>query len=152
MIRAIVGTGPRVGSSFVMRSLIEAGLPVHWNKELEAVLPSEGNPSGYFETHLSDLHGLSDVICKVWPLGVGEADIERMVVLERGRKAQLRSIELQIEREKHLLDVVGLDWTPEDFLDKSLEALQPLLSIPHLRVRTEDLDERIQEIINYMRY
>ncbi len=152
MIRAVVGVGPRVGSSWVMKQLHDSGLPVHWDAELEEILPPEGNPGGYYETFAVNLPKLNDVICKVWPLGVNGADIERMVVLERGREAQLKSIEIQMEREAQLLEALGLDWEPEDFLVKSEAALKPLLSIPHLRVRTEDLNDRIDEIINYMRY
>ena len=136
-----------------MQQLHEAGLPVYWDEEINQVLPDAGNPGGYYETTTTNLPLLNNVICKVWPLGSAGADIERMVVLERGREAQLRSIEIQMEREAQILEAVGLtSWTPEDFLDKSQEALKPLLSIPHLRVRTEDLNDRIEEIINYMRY
>ena len=152
MIRAVVGIGPRVGSSFVMQSIRDAGIPIYWDTHIEAVLPSEGNPGGYFETNPKDFPSLKDVVCKVWPISAGTADIERMVILERDRETQLHSIQLQMDRERELLEIVGLDWTPEDFLTKSLAALQPLLSTPHLRVRTEDLNDRIAEIIQFMRY
>jgi hypothetical protein len=152
MIRAVVGVGPRAGTSFVMRSLHEAGLPVSWDPEVDALLPEEGNPGGYFETDYHNYKSFDDVILKVWPLAMHLADIEKMVVLERNRANQIASIEKQVARERELLDQLGVTWAPEEFVDRSLEALSPFLSIPHLRVRTEDLDERIEEIISYMRY
>ena len=152
MIRAVVGAGPRVGTSFVMHSLMEAGLPVHSDPAVSGVLPPEGNVDGYYETHYTDLPYLKDVICKVWPLGVNGADIERAVILERNRPDQLASIEKQMVRERALLATLGCDWSAEEHLDRSMAALSPLYEIPHLRVRTEDLDDEIDNIINYMRY
>jgi hypothetical protein len=152
MIRAVVGVGPRVGTSFTMRKLHEAGLPVHWDPSIDKKMPSEGNPEGYYETHFQDYRSLDNVIVKVWPLSARFADMEKMVVIERSRESQLASIEKQMVREQALLETLGIDWAPEEFLDKSAQALNLYLSIPHLRVRTEDLDERIDEIINYMRY
>ncbi len=152
MIRAIMGVGPRSGTSFTMRKLHEAGLPVHWDSSIDEQMPAEGNPRGYYETHFKDYKSLEDVIVKVWPLSARFADIERMVILERDRDSQIASIEKQMVREQALLETLGISWSAEDFRDKSAEALNLYLSIPHLRVRTEDLDERIDEIINYMRY
>lgn len=152
MIRAVIGAGPRVGTSFVMRKLAEAGLPVYSDKDITELLPDEGNTGGYFETHFANLPFLKDVICKVWPLGVNGADIERAVILERNREDQLRSITEQMNREQALLETLGIDWSAEEHLDRSVEALTPLYNIPHIKVRTEDLDVEINNIINFMRY
>jgi len=152
MIRAIMGVGPRSGTSFTMRMMHEAGLPVHWDPSIDETMPAEGNPQGYYETHFQNYQSLEDVIVKVWPLSARYADIEKMVILERDRDSQIASIEKQMVRERELLATLGIAWSAEDFRDRSAEALNLYLSIPHLRVRTEDLDERIDEIINYMRY
>ena len=152
MIRAVVGRGPRVGSSFVMKSLLDAGLPVHWDQSLCDILPEDGNPDGYYETMFQDYRSHEDVILKVWPLTMQHADIERMVVLERSRENQLASIEKQMVREQKLLEERGIGLTPTEFIDLSHQALEIYLSIPHLRVSTEDLDDRIDEIISFMRY
>lgn len=152
MIRAVMGVGPRSGTSFTMRMMHEAGLPVHWDSSIDEKMPAEGNPQGYYETHFQDYRSLEDVIVKVWPMSARFADVEKMVVLERDRDSQIASIEKQMVRERALLDTLGITWSAEDFRDRSAEALNLYLSIPHLRVRTEDLDERIDEIINYMRY
>lgn len=152
MIRAVVGIGPRVGSSFVMKALLDAGLPVHFDQALGDILPAEGNPDGYYETHYDDYKSVDDVIVKVWPLAIHCADIERMVILERSRESQVASIKKQMVRERQLLEELDVQLTPEEFIDKSREALDLYLSIPHLRVNTEDLDDRINEIISYLRY
>ena len=152
MIRAVIGVGPRVGTSFTMKSLLDAGLPVHWDSRLEAILPAEGNPAGYYETDYVNLPDLSDVVVKVWPLAAHLASIEKAVILERNRDCQLASIEKQLVRERELLATLGITWTAEEFIDQSEKALTPLLSIPHLRIRTEDLDDRIDDIITFMRY
>ena len=89
MIRAIVGAGPRVGSSWVMAQLHKAGLPVHWDREFSQLFPVGGNPGGYYETNANNLPTLSNVICKVWPLGSATADIERMVMLKRDESRQV---------------------------------------------------------------
>ena len=114
-------------------------------------MPAEGNPLGYYECLLSDLP-TTNAIIKAWPLTADPMIIERMVVLYRDRSTQLASIERQMTRERELLDAAGIVWTAEEHLDKSLDALQPFLGIPHLAIRTEDLDDRISDIINYMRY
>jgi hypothetical protein len=152
MIRAVIGAGPRVGTSFTMRKLEEAGLPVHYDQDINDLLPCEGNSGGYYETHFSKLPDLKDVICKVWPLGVNGANIEKAVILERSRDSQLVSIEQQMGRERALLETLGIDWSAEEMLSRSVEALTPLYSIPHIKVRTEDLDDEIDNIINFMRY
>lgn len=152
MIRAIIGAGPRVGTSWTMRKLEEAGLPIYYDQDINDLLPLEGNSGGYYETHFSKLPDLKDVICKVWPLGVNGADIEKAVILERSRDTQLDSISKQMVREQALLETLGIDWSAEELLTRSAEALTPLYSIPHLKVRTEDLDDEIDNIIKFMRY
>lgn len=151
MIRAVMGAGPRTGTSWTMHRLAQAGLPVEYSQSVEDVMPAEGNPLGYYECLLSDLP-TANAIIKAWPLTADPMIIERMVVLYRDRSTQLASIERQMTRERELLDAAGIVWTAEEHLDKSLDALQPFLGIPHLAIRTEDLDDRISDIINYMRY
>ena len=151
MIRAILGVGPRVGTSWTMSKLVEAGLPVHYNADFSDLFPEEGNPMGYFETPVEEHLAITNKIVKVWPLAP-HPSIERMVILERDYDDQLASVEKQMVREEEFLKKLKIDWTPQEFIMKSRAALSPLLSTPHLRVRTEDLNERINEITNYLRY
>ena len=152
MIRAIMGAGPRTGTSWTMHRLAKAGLPVHHSKSLSAIMPPEGNPQGYYECYPADLLNYENTIAKVWPITAQPEIIEKMVVLYRDRTTQLASIERQLTRERTLLEAAGIDWTAEEHLDRSLLALEPLLGIPHLAIRTEELDERISDITNYLRY
>jgi len=146
-IRAVVGAGPRTGTSFVMRKLQEAGVPIHYHAWMDDQLPAEGNPDGYFETnreYLSFSH-LSDVVVKVWPGDHKSPDIERMVILKRNRDEQIASVEKQFERE-------GIeDWTPGELVDTSY-ALISDVDVPHRVFSTDNLDNDIDEIIEYMRY
>lgn len=150
MISAVMGAGPRTGTSWTMRRLHNAGLPVQYNSSIDAVMPPAGNPMGYYEWLNGDT-AKDNAIIKVWPISANPTIINKMVVLYRDRSTQLASIERQMTRERKLLDAAGIDWTAEEHLDKSLAALQPLLGIPHLAIRTEELDERISDIINYLR-
>ena len=151
MIRAVFGIGPRVGSSWLMHQLKEAGLPIHYDRALEAKLPKEGNPQGYYETRPSDLPFIENKICKVWPKKYGPIeDIEKMVVLHRPYSHQIKSIKKQIEREKHLL--VGKINPRKLITDAKVSFQKHYLSIPHLKVSTLELTDRLPEIIEYMRY
>lgn len=151
MIRAILGVGPRVGTSWTMSKLVEAGLPVHYNADFSDLFPEEGNPMGYFETPVEEHLAITNKIVKVWPLAP-HPNIERMVILERDYDAQLTSVTKQMVREKEFLAKLEIDWSPSEFITKSKAAVAPLLSIPHIRVNTDDLTERINEITNYLRY
>lgn len=152
MIRAVVGAGPRTGTSWTMYCLAEAGVPIKYDRSIDRFMPASGNPLGYFESYPESLTNYDNTVAKVWPISAKPETIEKMVVLYRDRATQLASIERQMTRERELLDAAGIGWTAEEHLDRSLRALEPLLGIPHLAIRTEELDERISDIINYMRY
>lgn len=142
-----MGAGPRTGTSFVMRKLKEAGVPIYWTPWLP--LPKQGNPDGYFDTHQDELSLLSNLVVKVWPRMAFHVEIERMVVLRRDRATQIESLTQQMEREKKLL--VGMDWTPESLIDACQVALERI-DAPQRCYQTEGLDQTIPEIIEYLRY
>ena len=147
MISAIIGVGPRTGTSWVMRQLMEEGLPVYSTPGTDEVLPVEGNPEGYFETDLYERGGLEDVIIKVWP-GPDMLNLEydRVVVLRRERNSQLKSIRTQIVRE----GAQDVPYTPEQIIDLSDEWVDKL-GVESKEYWTENLDEDNGEIIEYMR-
>ncbi len=146
MIRTITGVGPRVGTSFVMRRCIDAGLPVNYDPVLEAMLPPSGNPHGYYEYNPADLPGLTSGIAKVWPLFLHTVKVEKAVILQRDPALQYRSIREQAKRE-------GIRCYPPHWLEQSLEALTNWLPTTGAEVRvyrTEDLSSSIDEIIEFI--
>lgn len=140
---AITGVGPRTGTGFVMEKCHEAGLPVFWNEDIDI----DGSS---YDAMPDDLVGLRDSVVKVWPGAFHLLPIERMVVIRRNRKDQLRSIRQQKARERKqgYHDPVA----PQDLLGK-VEYIMQVSDLPEnvLEVKTEDLDERIDEIIEFVR-
>lgn len=152
MIRAVLPIGPRVGSSWLMHQFNLAGLPVYYDSSWEDILPKEGNPDGYYETIESNLPFLYNKVCKVWPrVQKPVVEIERMVVLKRPYLEQVKSIEQQSLREAYLFPN-GFP-NPHELITRSKKAyLKHYKSIPHLVVYTTELNDRLPELIEYMRY
>ena len=146
MIRAITGIGPRVGTSFVMQECIKAGLPVNFDPILEAMLPPEGNPGGYFEYNPIDLPGLTSGITKVWPLYLHMTEVEKVVLLQRESGPQYASIREQVRRE-------GISCYPPHLVAQSLQMLTDWLPTTAAEVRiyrTEDLSSSINDILEFI--
>jgi hypothetical protein len=92
------------------------------------------------------LPDLNDVIVKVWPNFLNSVKVGRMLVLRRDFISQVKSIQQQIRRErKQGYTIVD---TPKQLIEKANWILSRQ-KIERLEVRTEDLDERIDEIIGW---
>ena len=140
MIYAITGAGPRTGTSWTMGKIREAGLPVHWTKALK--IPDAG-----FDTWWTDLPELNNVIVKVWPNHLSMANIGRMIVLRRDYETQVKSIRQQIRRERKAGFVIND--TPHELIEKCNWIISKQ-KIPFREYRTEELDDSIDEIIDWL--
>ena len=139
MIYTVTGAGPRTGTSFVMGKLREAGLPIYWTESLKIV-------DAKYDTWYTELPDLDNVIAKVWPNHLSRAKVGRMLVLHREFASQVKSIHQQIRRERKQGYVI-VD-TPKQLIEKANWILAKS-KIERIEVRTEDLDERIDEIIEW---
>jgi len=149
VVRAVCGIGPRVGSSFVMRQSKIAGLPVRGTKYLHGRLPVAGNPGGYYCQLPEEVRDMTEGVGKVWPLQLRFLTVpaSKIVVLERrDLDAQRESIIKQSTRELFEVD-------PDEIIRKSasamagyIEAFEPEVMI----VATEELNDKIQDIINFL--
>lgn len=148
MLCAVVGCGPRTGTTFVMKSCHEAGLPVAWN-------PTLNIPGAGYDLLPSQMFNVEHGIIKIWPPALRHCRITRAVVLRRDYEAQLVSAHAQKARE----DAAGA------IFDDGRLGVEEALEIHHkalgrwllsnrrcevLDVRTEDLDERIGEIVDWL--
>jgi len=140
MIHAITGIGPRTGTSWVMEQLSDAGLPVYWSKGLHIT------GAGY-ETYPGELPRLNHRIVKVWPNSLSRADVQKMLVLRRNRKDQVRSIQEQMNRER--IEGFTFHQTPEQMIDRA-EWIVQQSKMERLEVRTEELNDRINEIVDWL--
>lgn len=148
MLCAVIGNGPRTGTTFVMRSLYEAGLPVVWNRTLN--IPDAG-----FDLLPDDVFHVEHGIIKIWPPILKYVNIARGVVLRRNHDDQVRSINEQKVREKAAgVEIHKGDYEADWLIGTHQKALGKwLLSHRHteiIDVRTEDLDQRIGEIIDWL--
>lgn len=147
MINVVTGVGPRVGSSFVMKRCLDAGLNVKYDSVLEGMLPEEGNPNGYYEYNPNDLGALTDGVVKVWPIFLHKVVPKKIVVLRRENTGrQYDSIRKQAIRE-------GGSVYPPHWVEQSLIALLEFLPQTKAEVRvysTETLRDTIDDIINFL--
>ena len=156
----IVGLGPRTGTSFVMKTLTDLGYPTVGEPEVEGWTSSINNPDGHFDLEPSVLvDGLingqfKDKILKIWPPALPLArGLEKIVVLERGdENAQLQSIQRSLDAEctEHGIETTH---TPDDILRLHISSFTEWFdgqnTVPFIHVFTEELDERIEEIIAF---
>ena len=124
MLTVITGYGPRVGSSHIMRQAKVRGLDIKGTKYLHGTMPVEGNPGGYYD--------LTD----------------KEVVLERkNTDAWLESIDRQMVRE-------GMtQFTADDILAITVPLMARCLEdFPGeiMKVATEDLDNKIKDILTFI--
>ncbi len=135
-----MGVGPRTGTSYLMRRLTNAGFSTLWEPD---EIADDGRSGGHYECPQEKLLGAENVIAKVWPGSFELTLIERAVVLTRDRQEQLRSIARQLRRE----DLPG--WEPELILDYCVHAVEKVDVPTVLRVRMEELDDRLDEIFQF---
>ena len=140
MIYTVTGAGPRTGTSWTMEQLEKAGLPIYYTEYVK--IPGAG-----YETMQDELAALKNVIVKVWPSSMFMNKIGRMVVLKRDYASQLASLEVQIEREREAGFTVNMP--AEQMIEQAKWVLQQS-TIPRLEVETQDLDNRIVEIIDWL--
>lgn len=146
-MKIVTAMAPRCGTSFVMQQCIQAGLPVNATPFVNGELtPREGNPEGYFERATAPQKGK---IQKVWPVelaGIDPGDIDALVVLDRrDKQALFRSMDQQAKREQ-------LDYPSEQAyaeISGTLRSYLDTTGIAYLLVYTEELDDRIDEILTY---
>jgi len=161
-MRIVTGIGPRVGSSYVMKALKNAGLPVVGKKFWEFTVKDE-NPGGYWEPHPIETSQniytdkWKNKCVKIWPsvlLKTPVYNINRLVILERkDRDRQDSSTTRVYNKEKKLIKFDNpfnpitdiIDWS-RWCLTRSLEEA----NYPILRVYTEDLNNDITKIIQFM--
>ena len=139
MIYAITGAGPRTGTSWTMGKIKEAGLPIYWSKFIKI-------PGAKYDTYPTDLQGLGNVVVKVWPKHLSLVNISKMVVLRRNYTDQVGSIYKQAKRESKAGFTV--DYTPDGLIQECNMILSKV-NIPYREYRTEDLDDSIDEIIEW---
>ena len=150
-LNIVTGIGPRVGSSFVMQQCKANGLLVNGDKFLQGLLPTEGNPLGYYDLFPWDVSTLHQGIAKVWPVQLHSisAPVNRMVILQRrDLTEQIKSCKRQIEREPF-----NIDMPPEEIIEMSKERLQKWLfdtKTIHNTYYTEDLDSCIDDIVQFL--
>ena len=141
MIGAVIGIGPRTGTSYVMKSLHEAGFATYWEEDDH---PDKGGQiGGHFECPVDRLPQLENVIVKVWPGAQDKALIERAVILSRPVTQQLPAIAAQMARER----TTGI--TPEEILNFCMaEGMK--LRIPNvIHVTTPNIDREMGRIKSF---
>ena len=140
MIYSVTGVGPRTGTSWTMKKLEEAGLPIFWSESMKI-------PGAKYDTHPVDMKGLSDVVVKVWPKHLSLVNIGRMIVLRRNYIDQVRSIYQQAKRERRA--GFPVNYTPQGLIQEC-NTIMRKVTIPYREYRTEDLDDHIDEIIDWL--
>lgn len=150
MFTVISGYGPRVGSSHIMRQAKVRGYEIHGEKYFPHT-PVSGNPGGYYDMYDKDIPLLRSGIAKIWPrqLRLLRTVPSKIVVLgRRDMDAWLASIDKQIKREGG-----GDTLTAEQVLEHSYPLMDLCLEgFPGevLKVCTEDLDDRLEEIFQFI--
>ncbi len=147
-MRIVTAMGPRCGTSFVMQQCVKAGLRVNGIAFVNEVLtPKAGNQRGYYEM---DGEPKADQIQKVWPVQLKQIDPENITALlvldRRDKKALFASMQRQAQRENMNYPVEQaykeISQTLREYLEKT--------NIDFKSVYTEDLNDRIDEILAYL--
>jgi hypothetical protein len=164
MIGIVTGAGPRVGTSFTMLSLKNAGIPIKGYKNLDSFTVPEKNKEGYWELHPFDLLEqyrlglLNNHFIKIWPPllpFINPKDIGCIVILDRKDKEQhKKSFYSLLEEEKKLPRWQNITApTAEDifaFYKKNIQQfLTDIDATKILNVYTEDLNTEITNVIKF---
>ncbi|MDH5593669.1 MAG: hypothetical protein OEY68_04615 [Gammaproteobacteria bacterium] len=147
-MKIVTAMAPRCGTSFVIQQCIKAGLAVNGVAFInEQLTPKEGNPEGYYEMATAPQHGM---VQKVWPRdleSIDPSEISALVVLDRRDKQALyASMQQQAEREQ-------FSYSASEAYEEISATLKNYLAstgIDYLLVHTEELDDRIDEILKYL--
>jgi len=131
-----------------MRQAKVRGYEVHGEKYMDHT-PVSGNPGGYYDMYDNKIPLLRSGIAKIWPrqLRLLTTLPDKIVLLgRRDKDAWLASIAKQIKRE-------GGHVTAEQVYEHNYSLMDLCLTdYPGevLRVDTEDLDHRLDEILNFI--
>ena len=161
-MKIVTGIGPRVGSSFVMNAIREYDIPTLGQRFLEFT-PEDENPNGYWELHPSLIkdgvhHREWKNLCiKLWPcvlLKTPAYNINSLVILERLDKEKQKESTIRVHNKEKELMYYESPFNPiEDIIDWSRWCLSRVLektNCPILRVYTEDISDRVEEILAFM--
>ena len=139
---------PRCGTSFILQQCVKAGLRVNGVAFIdEQLTPKAGNPEGYYEMTGLPQRGM---VQKVWPrdlVSIDPKDISALVVLDRRDKPALfEAMRKQAEREQ-------FDYSVTEAYEEISTTLKNYLEttgIDYLMIYTEELNDRIGEIMKYL--
>jgi len=165
----VTGLGPRTGTSFVMQSLVNAGLPVMGHKFIQDLLIPEHNPLGYYEIDpREDFIDNGNFIVKLWSHQLSCVDFSKVfkiVVLERRDKESQKQSMLKVLKDELSLPMYlnlsnsdsfsdnNISNTIDSLVDKYTSSVNELLCSHKdvLRVYTEDLNKDINKIIDFIK-
>ena len=161
-MRVVTGIGPRVGTSFTMNFLRKNGLPIAGKKFLYFT-PKDENPDGFWELDPQVMedgckeHIWKNMYVKVWPallLKTPVYNINRLLILERkDKERQLESVNRIYKKEKEIVNFTSPFNPPTDIIDWSRWCLTRALeeaNYPILHVYTEDINDKLDEILSFM--
>jgi hypothetical protein len=106
------------------------------------------NPNGFYEMPWDEEIKPSDyrdTVIKLWDPWPFRKRIQRLVIIEReDKEAQIKSMEtvnekIRFDQQTHL-----------DIIEHFLEQKKKLMKIPHFFCYTEELDNKIKDIISYL--
>ena len=146
-MKVVTGIGPRVGTSFVMHEAYLSGLPVV-GELFPWYVDKRDNPNGFYEMPWDEEIKPSDyrdTVIKLWDPWPFRKRIQRLVIIEReDKEAQLKSMKtvnekIRFDQQTHL-----------DIIEHFLEQKKRLIKIPHFFCYTEELDNKIKDIISYL--
>jgi hypothetical protein len=151
-VNIVTGSGPRVGSSFVMQQCKANGLYVNGDKFLKGLLPVEGNPKGYYDLLPPEIKKVRKGVAKVWPVSLGylKVPVKNVVILKRKNlDNQIESCQEQVKREP-----VKIPTTCEELIKFSSKCLEEWLSkqnfVESRSYYTEELDDHIEDIVSFL--
>jgi hypothetical protein len=155
-ISIVTGLGPRTGTSFVMQQAKLAGLPINGERFIDGVTVPKHNPDGYWETLVVPAH-LNTTVIKLWyPLlqTIQPHQVGAVVVLERKDKLKQLQSMYKVFRDECKLNR-SFVYLPDpsllllDAIQQTEEWLQTQTKV--LRVYTEDLTDRKDEVIQFLK-
>jgi hypothetical protein len=165
-INVVTGYGQRIGTSFVMQKVKEAGLPINGKMFLDGLTVNKHNPNGYWEINPLELpfllenNKLDNSICKIWPNvleHIEHTKINNVVVLKRKNKQkQLESMskvlkdELTLPINKLFYSNETVEFLLENSSNKLTKWLEKKNNNSILEVYTEDLDLKINDIVSFL--
>jgi len=131
-----------------MQQCVKAGLAVNGVAFInEQLTPYEGNPEGYYEMVSPPQSGM---VQKVWPRDLENIDPEKISALvvfdRRDKQALFASMQQQAEREQFSYSASAA----YEEISSRLKGYLESTGIDYMLVYTEELDDRIEEILKYL--